>query len=200
MVDSTRSGDVVDQCAARAAEFVVEDDASRECQEALKDALFDSVKGAGAVAFECEQVFAGPEDRLDALPDWGEVGSLSGLVFAAWPHDRRVELADGRGELAAGVAFVSEQCFAAVALATGKQFESDFALVAFGRGERERPRGAVWGEDRVEPEAPEVAGVRGAIPVVGSISEGGALDGLPAPGALNRGRVDQQQIVLVPGA
>src|SRR5579864_8713672 len=78
MVDSTRSGDVVDQCAARAAEFVVEDDASRECQEALKDALFDSVKGAGAVAFECEQVFAGPEDRLDALPDWGEVGPCPG--------------------------------------------------------------------------------------------------------------------------
>ena len=132
MVDSTGSGDVVDECAAGAAEFVVEGDAGGEAEEALEDAFFDAVEGAGAVAFEGEQVFACPEDRLDPLPDRGEVGSLSGFVFSAGPHDRRVEVADGVGELAAGVALVAEQCFAAVALAAGEQFESDLALVALG--------------------------------------------------------------------
>ena len=60
MVDSTRSGDVVDECAARSSELVVEDDAGGEAEEALQDALPDSGNGAGAVAFECEEVVAGP--------------------------------------------------------------------------------------------------------------------------------------------
>src|SRR5271165_1308997 len=108
MIDSTRSGDIVDECAARAAEFVVEGDACGEAEEALEDAFFDAVEGACAVAFEGEQVFAGPEDRLDPLPDRCEMGSLPGLVFAAGPHDRRVKVADSLCERAAGVALVAE--------------------------------------------------------------------------------------------
>jgi hypothetical protein len=127
-------------------------------------------------------------------------GPLSGLVFAAGPDDRGVEFADSFGERAAGVALVAEHCFAAAALAAGEQFESELSLVALGRGQRERSRGAVWSEDRVEPEAPEVAGVRRAVAVVGSISELGTLDGLAAAGALDRGRVDQQQLIVVAGA
>jgi hypothetical protein len=61
MSDSTGSGDVVDECAGWAAELVVEGDAAGEAEEALEDAFFDAVEGAGAVAFEGEQVFA--EDR-----------------------------------------------------------------------------------------------------------------------------------------
>ena len=49
------------------------------------------VEGAGAVAFEGEQVFAGPEDRLDPLPDRCEVRAVSGFVFAAGANDRGVE-------------------------------------------------------------------------------------------------------------
>src|ERR1700688_965150 len=109
MTDSTRSGDIVDECAARAAELVVEDDAGGECEEALEDAFFDACEGSCAVAFEGEEVFAGPEDRLDPLPDWREVGALSGLVFAAGPDDRGVELADRVGELAAGVTLVGPE-------------------------------------------------------------------------------------------
>src|ERR1700683_1369587 len=109
MVDSTRSGDIVDECAARAAELVVESDARSQAEEALGDAFFDAGEGAGAVAFECEEVFAGPEDRLDSLPYGCEVGSLPGFVFAARTDDCGVELADSVGEVTAGVALVAEQ-------------------------------------------------------------------------------------------
>jgi hypothetical protein len=59
MVDSTRLGDVVDQRAARASELVVAGDAGGEAEEALQDAVFEALDGAGAVAFEGEEVFAG---------------------------------------------------------------------------------------------------------------------------------------------
>jgi hypothetical protein len=60
------------------------------------------LEGAGAVAFEGEDVFAGPEDRFDALADWGEVWSLTGFVFAAGTQDGGLALADLFGELTSG--------------------------------------------------------------------------------------------------
>ena len=52
MVDSTGSGEIVDQRTAGATKLVVEADAYRQAQQALGDAL--------AVAFEGQQVLAGP--------------------------------------------------------------------------------------------------------------------------------------------
>jgi hypothetical protein len=76
MVDSARLGDVVDECAARSSELVVEDDASGEAEEALEDAFPDPGNGAGAVAFECEEVVAGPvNDGAESV----EVGVHRGL-------------------------------------------------------------------------------------------------------------------------
>jgi len=69
MVDSARLGAVVDECAGGAAELVVEGDGGGEAEEALQDAFSEAGEGARAVAFEGEEVFAGPEDRLDALAD-----------------------------------------------------------------------------------------------------------------------------------
>src|ERR1700748_3286336 len=106
MSDSTRSGDIVDECAAGAAELVVEGDAGGECEEALENAFFDASEGAGAVTFEREEGFSGPEDRLDPLPDRCELRAVSGLVSAAGANDRGVEVADGLSELATGVALV----------------------------------------------------------------------------------------------
>src|ERR1022692_890468 len=60
MVDAVRLGDGFDECAARSAGVVVEDDAGGEAEEAVQDALPDSGNGAGAVAFECEEGVAGP--------------------------------------------------------------------------------------------------------------------------------------------
>ena len=84
MSDSTGSGDVVDECAAGAAELVVEGDAGREAEEALQDAFFDAGEGAGAVAFEGEQVFAGVEDRLSRVTDSGSGVSVGLLVKGAF--------------------------------------------------------------------------------------------------------------------
>ena len=73
MIDSARLGAVVDEGAAGAAELVVECDCGGEAEHALQDAFSEAWEGAGAVAFEGEDVFAGPEDRLDALSDRREV-------------------------------------------------------------------------------------------------------------------------------
>src|ERR1700681_3236394 len=197
MSDSTRSGDVVDECAAGAAELVVEADAGGEGEEALDDAFSEALEGAGAVAFEGEQVFAGREDRLDPLPDRREVGAVSGFVLAPRTHERGVEVADGLREGAAGVALVAERRLTPAAVAACEQFESDLAFVAFWRGERQCSGGAVERDQCVQPETPEVAGVGRAPTVVGGVCELRAFDRLAAAGALDRGRGDQEQIVGV---
>src|SRR4051794_13403818 len=112
MVDSARLGAVVDECTAGASELVVEGDGGGQAAEALEDALPESGQGAGAVAFEREEVFAGPEDRLDALANGSQMRAVAALVLAARTHDRGVALADGGGERAARVALVGEQRFA----------------------------------------------------------------------------------------
>src|SRR6516165_10477325 len=104
MSSSTRLGGVVGERAWWAAESVVERDRGGEGEEAHADACAEAVQGAGAVAFEGEQVFAGVEDRFDSLPDRGEVEPLTRLVLSARPDDRCVELGGGVFELASGVA------------------------------------------------------------------------------------------------
>ena len=83
MVDSARLGAVVDEGAAWAAELVVECDGGGEADEALKDSFTQARERAGAVAFEGEDVFAGPEDALDALADRCEMRRSAGFVAAA---------------------------------------------------------------------------------------------------------------------
>src|SRR5512134_1833586 len=99
MSDSARSGAVVDECTAGSSELVVERDRGGQAAEAREDSFAQACECAGAVAFEREQVFAGPEDRLDALADRRQMRSGVGLVFASWAHDRGVALADGGSEL-----------------------------------------------------------------------------------------------------
>ena len=60
--------------------MVVEGHASGEGEEALEDAFLESLEGAGAVAFEGEEVFAGPEDRFDPLADRREMRTLPGRL------------------------------------------------------------------------------------------------------------------------
>src|SRR5438093_5236102 len=108
MSSSTGSGGVVGERAWRAAEAVVEGDCGCECEEADFDAGCEAVEGAGSVPFEREQVFAGLEDRFDALTDRCEVWPAGGFVLAARSDDRGVELGGGGFELAAGVALVAD--------------------------------------------------------------------------------------------
>jgi hypothetical protein len=46
-------------------------------------------EGSGSVALEREAVFAGLEDRFDALADRGEVQLVVGLVLAGGPEQER---------------------------------------------------------------------------------------------------------------
>jgi hypothetical protein len=138
MIDSTDSGDVVDQCTAGPTELVVETDARGQAQKTPQDVLFDAGNGPGSVALEGEQVLAGPKVRLDALPDRGQVGPCAGLVLAAGTHDGGVEPADRTSDITAGVALVTQQGLASCAHTPGEQLEAHLTLVTFGRGERER--------------------------------------------------------------
>src|SRR4051794_35767091 len=113
MNDSARSGGVGREAAGWAAEAVVERDAGGEREEALAEADAQAVERAGAVAFEAEQVFASPEDRLDALADRRQVRVAGGLVAARGADDVRVEVGDRGGERAADVALVADDEFAA---------------------------------------------------------------------------------------
>ena len=111
----------------------------------------DTGQGPRTVAFESEQIFAGPKDRLDALADRSEVQVRPRLVFAAGTEDCGVQLAGGTCEIAAGIPLVTEQRLASGAPASGEQLEAHHTFVTFGRGEGERTRGPVGGKDPVQP-------------------------------------------------
>src|SRR4051794_6010614 len=95
MVDSTRLRGVGGECAAGAAEALVEADAGGEREQAEGDSRAEVVQGSGAVTFEREDVLAGAEDRFDALSDRREVWPAFVLVAAGgragrgWRRARR---------------------------------------------------------------------------------------------------------------
>src|SRR5665647_1048709 len=178
MIDSTptASGAVVDKVTARTPEPVVEADAGREAEEAPEDALAQAGHGSRPVTLEGEQLLAGPEDRLDALADGGEVRAAAGLVLARRAHHRGAHLGDRRREPVAGVALVADEQLTAGAAATGQQLEADLTLIAPGIGQGERPRRTVGGGQQVQAQAPEPARVGGAVAVAGELGKGRALD------------------------
>ncbi len=132
MIDSTRSGDVGHQRAARPAELVVEPDAGRQAEEALGDPLAQAGEGAGAVALQGEQVLTGPEDRLDALADRGQVRPAAGLVATGGAHDRGPELVDAPGKLTPGIALVAQEDLAAPSARARQKLKAHIALIALG--------------------------------------------------------------------
>ena len=89
MIDSTpaASGAVVDQARlGRPSRWLRLMQAARQ-RKRCEDALTQTRHGARPVAFQGEQVLAGPEDRLDALADGRQVRPASGLVHARGAHD-----------------------------------------------------------------------------------------------------------------
>src|SRR5579871_1766122 len=193
MIDSTRSRAVVDERTAGPAELMVEADGGGEREQALQDALSEAGEGPGAVALERECPLAAPEDRLDALADRRQVGAVPGLVLAPRPDDRGVHLADGLGECPAGVALVADQGERSLAAGARQELQGDVTLVAFGRGHRDRSGCPVGREDAVQTKAPEEAGVRAAVAIIGGVGKRRALDGLTAASALHRSAVHEQQ-------
>jgi hypothetical protein len=126
-------------------DVVVEPDAGGQCEQFGRDSCSEPVEAAGAVAFESETVFEGPEDRFDALADPGQRGSAGVLVAAGWAQDRCAEAFGDVGlEVAAGVALVADDQLAAVQPDL-EQPQRDVAFVLVGGGEDRRARGAVRG-------------------------------------------------------
>src|SRR5271166_4122621 len=137
MIDSTGLGAVVGECAAGAAELVVEGDGCGECEEALQDALSQAGEGSGAVTLEGEGALAAPEDALDALTDGREVWAFAGLVLAAGSEDPRVHVADGLGERPSGVALVADQGLPALAAGARQEPQGDLALITVASPKRD---------------------------------------------------------------
>src|SRR5665811_1037801 len=196
MIDSTptASGAVVDKGTTRASQPEVETDAGRQAEEACEDALTQPGHGTRSVALQGEQLLAGPEDRLDALADGGEVRTVARLVLARRAHDEGAHLGDGGREVATRVALVADEHRAAAAAAP-QELKADLAFVTLRRGQGERPGRTVGGGQQVQAQAPEEARMGGAPAVVGDVCERRALDRLAASGALHRGRIDEQQVV-----
>jgi hypothetical protein len=127
MIDATALGGVVGEGAAGSAELVVEGDAAGEGEESCGDAGAEVSEGAGTVPFECEEVFAGEEDRFDPLPDRRQRDPGVGLVLAGGSDDDGAELADSGLEVVAGVAFVADDRLAALQR-TWQQGEGDVGV------------------------------------------------------------------------
>src|SRR5665811_1208285 len=201
MIDSTpaASGAVVDEGTARSPQPMVEADAGREAEEAREDAVTQPGHGARPVALQGEQVLAGPEDRLDALADGGEVRAVAWFVLARRAHDEGAHLGDGGRELTPGVALIADEQLSAAARTTPQQLEADLTLIAPRIGQGECPGRTVGGGQQVQAQAPEPARVGSAVAVAGELPEGRALGRLAAAATLHRGRVDEQQIIAGAG-
>ncbi len=158
MVDSTvGSGDVVDECPAGAPELVVQGDARCERQGPCEQPFPESGQCPGTVTFQRQDVFHRPEDALDSLADRSEMGP-AGLVFvfASWSHDVGAEIVGGSLKVSAGVSLITDHCECAAVTATREQPERDVTFAVFGAGDLQRDRGAVRGEQSVQPEPPEM--------------------------------------------
>jgi hypothetical protein len=78
MSSATGSGGVAGEGAAGTAESVVEGDCGCERHEACGEPDAEVLEGAGAVAFEGEDVFGSPVDRFDTLADQATCGPRPG--------------------------------------------------------------------------------------------------------------------------
>ena len=140
MSSATGLGGVAGDGAAGAAESVVERNGGGKRGEACDETDAQVLKGACSVTFEGEDVFAGLEDRFDALADRVEVGASAGFVFASRSGDRGVEVGEFGFEVFAAEVLVADQDqhLAGLAVAARDHLQADEFLVDCRRGQRER--------------------------------------------------------------
>ena len=172
-----------------------------EGEESLQDARGDAGGGAPAVVFEAELGFEGLVDRFDDLAERPQEPppGPGGFCFGGGSDQ-----SDARGgelgfEGGAAVALVGAGGLAPPGDAgAGDHVQADVALVGFRAGEGEGDGQARRGCYEVRAQAPEIAGVRGAVAVGGSSGEVRALLGLAAAPALHGCGVHEPDVV-VPG-
>ena len=102
-------------------------------------------------------------------------------------------------ELAAGVALVADDQLAAVQ-AKREQSQRDVAFLLVGGGEDRGARRAVGGGEQMQSHAPKPAGVAAAVVMRAGRRQLRAAGGLDRAAALDRGGVEQHDLVEVAGA
>ena len=187
----------VGECSCGAGELVVEPDAGGQGEEFGGDAGSEAVEGASVVAFQAELVFEGPEDRLDALPDGGEMRSAAGLVLAAGSQDQSAEaLRHGGLELFAAVALVGDDRLSA-AQPDGQHPQRDVAFAMVSRRQDRRSGGAVGGGQQVQSHPPKPPAVAAAVPIAARVGQLRTPDSLNRSSALHRRGVQQDQVIVI---
>ena len=124
---------------------------------------------------------------------------MARFVFAGGRSDQRaVALLDWAAKLAAGVALVGDRSTRrrAVRSAAGRSATSRSSV---GEARIAARWGAVRGDEQVQAHAPEAPGMLRAVAVAAGVGQLGAADRLDRSTALDRGRVEQHQVVVEAG-
>ena len=125
----------------------------------------------------------------------GPVGGSS----AWWSQHAGAEHVDGVGELAAGVALVADDRFAAAECA--RQQREATSRSGRSAATRAAALGAPSGRaGEMEPHPPKPAGAAVRVAVAADVGQLGAARSLERAAALDRGRVEQEQVVARTGA
>ena len=179
---------------------MVEPDRGGQDQQPCANAGPEPFRGAGTVAFQREQILEGLEHRRDPLSDPAQVGTAAGrFVQPARPDHRAADRGDLPLEGSADIALVADDDLAAAKTAR-QQLQGDLPLLLVGASELGPAWGAVHRADQVQAHAPEKPRVAAAVAVAGALAKAGATDRLQRAGALDRGRVQQHEVVVVAGA
>ena len=127
------------------------------------------------------------------------VPGRSGSPWRAGRKQGRVGAGQGGLEVTAVVVLVADEDLAGQqggqAGVCGQQGQQHLALVGLGAGQGETDGQAVQGAQQVQAQSPEVAGVAGAVPVLGPSGQVRAADGLLGPAALDRGGIDHPHVI-----
>jgi hypothetical protein len=116
------------------------------------------------------------------------------FALAVRAPENRAELRYQRFEVRAGEALVGDHGVA-MQVHASEHLGGDLALGHIRGGQLKRDRHAVRCAQQVQPKAPEVAAVAGAVAVRGVASELRALDRFPGLPARHRGAVQQPDVV-----
>src|SRR5215470_3731647 len=156
------------------ADLPVPPDASAESQQPLGDPRHNARRSAAAVLFERELALESVDDALDPLADQAQGAVASRLILAIWAEQGGPQLGRSCLQEAVGEAFVADDDLAFLQRASVEQRLCNLGFSQLRVGQTPVHDQAVGGGEQVQLEAPEVAGMAGAVAVVGVPAQGRA--------------------------
>src|SRR5258708_5299533 len=182
----------------RGAEEPVVPNGSGKGEKALGDETSDTECGGPAMQFETELSLESVEDGLDGLADPAELAEAALFFFAQVGANQSCAAGADEGfEIAAGISLVGDDEQPGAELGVLKHGLCDLPIVDLGIGQTPERDSAIGSGEQVQAQAPEVAGVGGAIAIVGPAGELGALGSL-ARGATGDGSGIEQSELIPP--